>query len=274
MARAYSQDLRERVVDAADGGLSARQAAERFGVGVSTAIVWVRRARTGERTARRQGQPKGSKLDICADYLLGLIATTPHISLKETQARLAEEKGVSAGIGTLWRFFAARAITFKKTAHAAEQDRADVVAAREGWFAGHFDLPPPLLGFFDETGLSPKVPPLGGRCPRGGGLRSGARPMCGRPLRCKKNLWTGAARDRVLPCVRPLLRRLTWPRARMGVRGSGPHHWNALEAPPVRLVLLTPPHRRCAIPVLRPPHTVDSLTPADRLCGHGTAGAR
>jgi transposase len=74
----------------------------------------VRRARTGERTARRQGQPKGSKLDTCADYLLGLIATTPHISLKETQARLAEEKSVSAGIGTLWRFFAARAITFKK----------------------------------------------------------------------------------------------------------------------------------------------------------------
>lgn len=24
----------------------------------------------------------------------------------------------------------------------------------------------------------------------------------------------------------------------MGVRGSGPHHWNALEALPVRLVLL------------------------------------
>ena len=27
----------------------------------------------------------------------------------------------------------------------------------------------------------------------------------------------------------------------MGVRGSGPHHWNALEARPVRLVLLIPP---------------------------------
>src|SRR4051794_29997753 len=33
--------------------------------------------------------------------------------------------------------------------------------------------------------------------------------MCGRPLRCKKNLWTAAALDRVLPCVRPLLLRLT-----------------------------------------------------------------
>ena len=114
MARAYSQDLRERVVDAATGGLSARQAAERFGVGISTAVVWVRRARAGERTARRQGKPKGSKLDAYADYLLDLIAGTAHISLKEMQARLAQEKGLSAGVGTLWRFFAARAITFKK----------------------------------------------------------------------------------------------------------------------------------------------------------------
>src|SRR5215217_3983195 len=34
-------------------------------------------------------------------------------------------------------------------------------------------------------------------------LRPAKRPkgMCGRPLRCKKNLWTAAALDRVLPCV-------------------------------------------------------------------------
>src|SRR5829696_1800567 len=119
MARADSQDLRERVVEAAMSGLSARPAAARFGVGVSTAIAWVRRARAGEWAARRQGQPKGSKLDPHADDRLELIAGTPHLSLRELQARLAEEKGVSAGVGTLWRFFAARAITFKKTAHAA-----------------------------------------------------------------------------------------------------------------------------------------------------------
>jgi transposase len=52
MARAYGQDLRDRVIDA---GTSARAAAERFGVGVATAIVWVRRARAGERSARKQG---------------------------------------------------------------------------------------------------------------------------------------------------------------------------------------------------------------------------
>jgi transposase len=115
MARAYSQDLRERVIGSAWGGLSARQAAARYGVGISTAIVWVRRARdTGEMAARRQGHPKGSKLDAQADFLLELIEASCHISLKEMQARLQEERGVTAGIGTLWRFFKARAITVKK----------------------------------------------------------------------------------------------------------------------------------------------------------------
>ncbi len=44
MARAYSQDLRDRVIDAALAGLPARHAAARFGIGDATAIVWVRRA--------------------------------------------------------------------------------------------------------------------------------------------------------------------------------------------------------------------------------------
>jgi transposase len=64
MARAYSQNLRDRVIDAALNGLAARQAAARFGVGEATAIVWVRRARqTGERCARKQDRPKRCKLD-------------------------------------------------------------------------------------------------------------------------------------------------------------------------------------------------------------------
>ena len=46
MARAYSLDLRERVVAAVEtGGLSCHRAAAQFGIGVSTAINWVRRLR-------------------------------------------------------------------------------------------------------------------------------------------------------------------------------------------------------------------------------------
>ncbi len=85
MARAHSQDLRDRVLSATAEGSSARGAAERFGIGIKTAIEWVRRAReTGERTARRQGQPKGSRLDEHEAFLRGLVDETddtngPHL---------------------------------------------------------------------------------------------------------------------------------------------------------------------------------------------------
>src|ERR1700721_346025 len=55
-----SRDLRERVVGAVEtGGLSCHQAAAQFGVGVSTAIVWVRRLReTGSVAPRQMGGHK------------------------------------------------------------------------------------------------------------------------------------------------------------------------------------------------------------------------
>lgn len=115
MARAYSQDLRDRVIDAALAGLSARGAAERFGIGEATAIVWVRRARqTGERKARKQGQPRRSKLDSHRDYLLGLIEATPDMTISELLDRLLAEHGVKASRALLWTFLDRLGLTFKK----------------------------------------------------------------------------------------------------------------------------------------------------------------
>jgi len=112
MARAYSQDLRDRVIDAR---MSARQAAERFGVGIATAIVWTRRAReTGERSARKQGQPKRSKLDPHRDYLLGLVEAEPDVTIAEMQERLRMEAGIEASVGTIWTFLDRNGLTFKK----------------------------------------------------------------------------------------------------------------------------------------------------------------
>jgi len=55
----------------------------------------------------------------------------------------------------------------KKTGHAAEQDRPDVLSSREAWFAGQLDLDPHTLVFIDETGASTKMARLHGRAPRG-----------------------------------------------------------------------------------------------------------
>ena len=106
MVQAYSSDLRSRVIKAAANGMSARQAAERFGVGVSTAIVWVRRYRqSGEVVARTQGKPRGSRLDAHAGFILGLVeAGTKDISLAEIVARLASERGLTIGITEVARF--------------------------------------------------------------------------------------------------------------------------------------------------------------------------
>ena len=115
MARAYSQDLRDRVIDAAFAGLSARGAAERFGVGEATAILWVRRARlTGERKARKQGQPRRCKLDPHRDYLLERIAATPDLTISELLELLWTGRGVKASRALLWTFLDRCGLTFKK----------------------------------------------------------------------------------------------------------------------------------------------------------------
>ena len=60
----------------------------------------------------------------------------------------------------------------KKSAHAAEQDRADVAAARKAWFQAQPDLDPERLIFIDETWLNTKMTRIRGRAPRGERLRS------------------------------------------------------------------------------------------------------
>jgi len=55
----------------------------------------------------------------------------------------------------------------KKTAHAAEQDRPDVRAARETWRESQRSLDPDRLIFIDETGISTNMDRLRGRSPLG-----------------------------------------------------------------------------------------------------------
>jgi transposase len=54
MAKAISNDLRQRVIAVIDRGLSCRQAAERFGVSASSAIRWLNRLKKqGDVAAKR-----------------------------------------------------------------------------------------------------------------------------------------------------------------------------------------------------------------------------
>jgi hypothetical protein len=68
---------------------------------------------------------------------------------------------------------AARDHAQKKTAHAAEQDRPDILKRREEWFDGQLDLDPEQLIFIDETWASTNMARRYGRAPRGERLRAG-----------------------------------------------------------------------------------------------------
>jgi transposase len=114
MPRAYSGDLRERVIEAVEHeGASRREAAERFGVSASSGIKWLQR---WHETGSAMAKPRGgsvSPLDKHATVILGLIAEQPDLTLKETLAELLKWR-IRTSQSALSRFFGRHSITFKK----------------------------------------------------------------------------------------------------------------------------------------------------------------
>lgn len=118
MTRAYGIDLRQRVIDAIEGGMSTRAAARRYSIGESTAGAWHRRWRTtGTIEAGRQGNPGGSVLDAHEGFILASVDEAVDITLAEIAERLARERSVTVDPSTIWYFFRRRGITYKKRPH-------------------------------------------------------------------------------------------------------------------------------------------------------------
>ena len=116
MAQALSVDLRRRVVAAIKGGLSRRQAAIRFGVSAASAIRWTAQLEaSGEIGPQKQGgDRKSQRIEAHAAFILAQVEREPDVTLAELRARLEAQQGARFGLGTLWRFFARRRITYKK----------------------------------------------------------------------------------------------------------------------------------------------------------------
>jgi transposase len=99
MAKALSVDLRRRVVDAIEHGLSCRRAAARFGVSASSAILrWLDRLKKqGDVAAMRQGQGgdrKSGRIEAEAAFLFGVVAETPDITLVELKEKIEGDRNV------------------------------------------------------------------------------------------------------------------------------------------------------------------------------------
>lgn len=113
MPKAYSRDMRERVIAEVEGGASRREAAEEFEISPSTAIVWVKCFRE---TGRCAAKPRGgsvSPLEKHAEFLLGLIEERPDLTLDEVVLAMRKQK-VPGSRTAVWRFFQRHKITFKK----------------------------------------------------------------------------------------------------------------------------------------------------------------
>lgn len=98
--QAYSQDLRERIFQDLDSGLTTREVATKYRVSES----WVRRLKqrrreTGETTPRRPGSPKPARWLQFGEQLQELLRAKPDITLRE----LREAIGGALSIQTLSR---------------------------------------------------------------------------------------------------------------------------------------------------------------------------
>lgn len=115
MGKPYSIDLRERVVAAVvTGGLSCHRAAAQFGVGVNTAITWVRRLReTGSVAPGKMGGHKPRA--IAGEHRAWLLTRIKEkdFTLRGLVAELAE-RGLKVDYRSVWEFVHAEKLSFKK----------------------------------------------------------------------------------------------------------------------------------------------------------------
>ena len=114
--QAYSQDLRDRVLAAVDGGLAVRQVARTFQVSVSYIYkALIRRRRTGEigPNPNRGHRPRKLSPDQEA-ALAAQIAAHSDITLARLQAWLLAEHDVWLSNGALWAAVKRLGLSYKK----------------------------------------------------------------------------------------------------------------------------------------------------------------
>jgi transposase len=114
MARAYSMDLRERVVAAVEAGQSCRTVARNFMVSVASVVKWSQRQRTSGSPAPR---PVGGRRPYAVarerDWVLARIAEKPDLTLRALLLEL-KERGMVVSYYALWHFLQHEGVTFKK----------------------------------------------------------------------------------------------------------------------------------------------------------------
>lgn len=114
MPKAYSDDLRIRIVRAVDAGASRRSTAAKFEVSVSFVIRLVQQWRTtGSAQVRGTGGRPRHKLEPHAALVDRLLAAKRDITLEELRSALKAE-GVAVSHASVDRYLKSRGLTRKK----------------------------------------------------------------------------------------------------------------------------------------------------------------
>lgn len=165
--RAYSNDLRERIVEAVQRGeYSIRQIARLFAVSLSCVVRLLQRYRqTGAVQPKPHAGGPTPKLDAQAqERLLDLVRQHPDATLAELRAQL----GVPCCLMTIARALQRHRITRKKkTLRAEEQGSPRVQAQRQRFQKKVAEVDPAHLVFVDESGANTAMTRTYGRAPRG-----------------------------------------------------------------------------------------------------------
>src|SRR5260370_9595553 len=103
MAKPYSEDLRRRVVGTIEGGTTIPEAAEQWGVSISSVVRFLKLHReTGSVESAKFGGYKHFALAAYQDLVRQLAAAQPDITLAALEDRLAKKK-IPAGNTSLSR---------------------------------------------------------------------------------------------------------------------------------------------------------------------------
>jgi transposase len=106
-------DLRARVIEEVETGASRRAAADQYGISSSVVIIWTQRWETTGSVAPKPSGGSISPLEAHAEFLLGLIAQKPDLTLDKIVAAMRKRK-IAGSRSAVWRFLARRNISVKK----------------------------------------------------------------------------------------------------------------------------------------------------------------
>ena len=113
--KAYSEDLRRKIVDAIERGMPKTEAARTFGVGISTVKRYATKAQRGESLAPSKAPGKRSKMDQKVSKLLeGDLHERPFVTLQQRCEYVEAISGVWVSRSTMCRAIARIGSTRKK----------------------------------------------------------------------------------------------------------------------------------------------------------------